>query len=77
MAFIGLANQSDSIEMTAFPEIYRQHQAVLEPGQCVAVKGRLNIRNDEPTILIENIKSLTPKTGALVAEEPPTAVASQ
>ncbi len=59
MAFIQLSNQTDSIEMTTFPEVYHSYKTLLLPGTCIAVKGRLNIRNDEPTILAEKIKILS------------------
>lgn len=62
MAFIQLANHTDSIEMTAFPETYLAYKDLLISGTCVAIKGRLNIRNDAPTILVEKIKSLAPAT---------------
>jgi DNA polymerase III subunit alpha len=58
MAFIQLSNHTDAIEMTAFPEIFQAHKDLLVPGTCVAVKGRLNIRNDAPTILVEKLKAL-------------------
>lgn len=61
MAFIQLVDHNDQIEMTAFPETYRSLQEVLRPSACVAVKGRLQLRNDEPTILVENAKLLTAK----------------
>ncbi|MEL6802585.1 MAG: DNA polymerase III subunit alpha, partial [Bacteroidota bacterium] len=59
MAFVQLVNHTDSIEMTAFPETFQQQKDLLLPGACVAVKGKLNIRNDEPTILIERVKLLS------------------
>jgi DNA polymerase III subunit alpha len=58
MAFIQLADKSDTIEMVAFPETYLQNREYLNPGTCVAVKGRLSIRNDEPTIALERVKLL-------------------
>jgi DNA polymerase III subunit alpha len=58
MAFIQLSNHNDTIEMVAFPEVYQQNRAFLVPGACVAVKGKLNIRNDAPTILIDRLKLL-------------------
>ena len=58
MAFIQLADKNDSIEMVAFPETYLQNREQLVPGTCVAVKGRLSIRNDEPTIALERVKPL-------------------
>ena len=59
MAFVTLADLKDQIEMVAFPENYaeqREHYAV---GNCIAVKGKLTIRNDEPSIAIERVKFLT------------------
>jgi len=59
MAFIGLADKNDSIEMVAFPEVYSQNREQLQAGACVAIKGKLSIRNDEPTIALEKVKMLT------------------
>ncbi|USN92719.1 MAG: DNA polymerase III subunit alpha [Candidatus Nomurabacteria bacterium] len=58
MAFIKLADQKDSIETVAFPETYRENHELLVPGNCVAVKGKFNLRNDEPSILIDKVKRL-------------------
>lgn len=60
MAFVQLSNHTDAIEMTAFPETFQSQREFLQAGNCVAIKGRLNIRNDEPNILIEKVKSLAP-----------------
>lgn len=64
MAFIKIVDLSDSIELVAFPESYSEYRELLQPGQCLAIKGKLNIRNDEPSILIERIKTLTPQENA-------------
>ncbi|MCB9811746.1 DNA polymerase III subunit alpha [Candidatus Nomurabacteria bacterium] len=69
MAFVQLVSKTDAIEMTAFPEVFQQNKELLLPGTCVAVKGRLNIRNDEPTILVERIKSLAPIQQNLVEND--------
>ena len=58
MAFIRLADTKDAIEMVAFPEAYQENKEFLVPGTCVAVKGRLSIRNDEPSIMLERAKIL-------------------
>lgn len=58
MAFIQLSNLTDSIEMVAFPEVYQAHREFLSPGACVAVKGKLSIRNEEPSILLDKLKLL-------------------
>lgn len=59
MAFIQLIDKEGQIEMTAFPETYRALQDVLKVSNCVAIKGKLQLRNDEPTILIDNAKLLS------------------
>jgi len=61
MAFVKLGNLTDSIEMVTFPETYETYKDLLFAGNCVAIKGKLSIRNDEPSILIDKIKALAPK----------------
>jgi DNA polymerase-3 subunit alpha len=58
MAFIQLSNLDDSIEMVAFPEVYQTNKDLLVPGTCVAVKGKLSIRNDQPSVLVDRLKGL-------------------
>jgi DNA polymerase-3 subunit alpha len=63
MAFVLLADREAQIELVAFPETYQENKELLVPGSCIAVKGRLSIRNQEPTIALEKAKALqTPKT---------------
>lgn len=59
MAFIVLSNKEDQIEMVAFPEVFHANKELLVPGTCVAVKGKLNIRNDQPSVLIDRLKALS------------------
>ncbi|MEY2665823.1 MAG: hypothetical protein RLZZ480_928, partial [Candidatus Parcubacteria bacterium] len=59
MAFIKLVDQTDAIELTAFPQTYAEQKDILQPGTCVAIKGKLDIRNDEPSILIDKAKRLS------------------
>ena len=60
MAFIKLSNLRSSIEMVTFPEVFNTHKDLLVPGSCVAVLGKLSIRNDEPSILVDRMKALAP-----------------
>ena len=69
MAFIKLVDQTDSIEITAFPSVYAEQKNILQPGTCVAIKGKLDIRNDEPSILIDRAKALTPTQTTLTEIE--------
>lgn len=58
MAFVVLGDQHDTIEMVAFPSTYMEQKDLFVPGQCVAIKGKLTIRNDEPSIAIDRVKVL-------------------
>ena len=58
MAFLVLADLKDTIEMVAFPETYAAQKDLFVTGTCLAIKGKLTIRNDEPSIAIERVKAL-------------------
>jgi DNA polymerase-3 subunit alpha len=62
MAFVTLADQKDQIEMVAFPTTYAEQKELFTVGQCVAIKGKLTIRNDEPSIAIDRAKNLSTET---------------
>ncbi len=62
MAFIVLGDQTDTIEMVAFPTTYAEQKDLFQIGQCVAIKGKLTIRNDEPSIAIDRVKALVTVT---------------
>jgi len=68
MAFIKLSDQTDSIETVVFPETFAQYRNLIQPGTCVAIKGKFNLRNDEPGILIDKIKNLAPTEEVLPAQ---------
>ena len=68
MAFIKLVDQTDSIELTAFPQTYLEQKDILVPGACVAIKGKLDFRNDEPSILIDKAKAFVPTQATLKSE---------
>jgi DNA polymerase-3 subunit alpha len=59
MAFVMFGDKEEMIELVAFPEVFQSYREILVPGSCIAVKGRLSIRNDEPTIALEKVKLLT------------------
>jgi len=61
MAFVKLVSKDADMELVTFPECFQDHRDLLVPGTCVAVKGKLNIRNDEPSILVDRIKALASK----------------
>ncbi len=59
MAFIALADTRDQIEMVAFPRTYTELKEVLVEGNCIAIKGKLTIRNNEPSIALDRAKLLS------------------
>ncbi|MFA6278826.1 MAG: DNA polymerase III subunit alpha [Candidatus Paceibacterota bacterium] len=58
MAFIKLEDKTDSIEAVVFPKLFKEHSAILTPGACLLVKGKVSIRNGETTLAIEELKLL-------------------
>ena len=60
MAFLVLADLKDTIEMVAFPDIYNEQKELFQVGMCLAIKGKLSIRNDEPSIIVDRAKALAP-----------------
>jgi DNA polymerase-3 subunit alpha len=60
MAFVQLVSKDESMELVTFPECFETYRELLVAGTCVAIKGKLNIRNDEPSILVDRIKRLGP-----------------
>jgi DNA polymerase III subunit alpha len=59
MAFITLGDKRDQIEMVVFPKTYVELKPILEVGSCIAIKGKLTIRNDEPSIALDRAKKLS------------------
>lgn len=64
MGFITIGDGIDSIEIVAFPEVYKTHHALFTAGSCIAVQGKLSMRNEESTIVIDRIKALVTSTEA-------------
>jgi DNA polymerase-3 subunit alpha len=58
MAFIKISDLTDTLEIVAFPKIFEKNKADLEVGKCVAIKGKLNKRNEELSMLADAIKVL-------------------
>jgi len=62
MAFLILADLKDTIEMVAFPDIYNEQKELFQVGMCLAIKGKLSIRNDAPSIVVDRAKALAIST---------------
>lgn len=58
MAFVSLVDMSGKIEVVVFPSIYEDVKNLLVSGTCIAIKGKVNLRDGEKSILADAIKGL-------------------
>jgi DNA polymerase-3 subunit alpha len=58
MAFIKISDLEGSMEAVAFPETFREFAVSLVENKCIAVKGKLSIRDGEKSIMIESLKEV-------------------
>jgi DNA polymerase-3 subunit alpha len=58
MSFIKVEDTTDSIEAVIFPRLFKEHAAIITPGSCLLVKGKVSVRNGEPSLAIEELKPL-------------------
>ena len=59
MAFVGLEDNTGSVEMLVFPKTLEQYGRFLEPTKPVVVTGRVSLREEEDTKLIcESVQRL-------------------
>jgi DNA polymerase-3 subunit alpha len=58
MAFIKISDFTDSVEVVVFPSMMQKFREVIEPGVCIAIKGKVSKRNGELSLLAEVIKRM-------------------
>ncbi len=58
MAFLKIADFTDSIEAVVFPSLYKEHADILVAEKCIALSGKVSLRNGEKSIIIEAIKEV-------------------
>jgi len=58
MAFLRIADLTDGIEAVVFPKIFTGLTKVLIPEKCIALTGKVSLRNGEKSIIIEAIKEI-------------------
>jgi DNA polymerase-3 subunit alpha len=58
MAFVTLEDQSGRIESVVFPTLFKEHAALVAPGACLLIKGKVSIRNGETSLAIDDLKPL-------------------
>ena len=58
MVFLKIADLTDSIEAVAFPSIFKESIDILVPEKCIAISGKVSLRNGEKSIIIEAMKEV-------------------
>ena len=58
MMFVKIADFTGSIEAVLFPKTYEQYRTLFALEKCVAIRGRISMRNDTPSIVVEKAKEL-------------------
>lgn len=58
MAFVRIADLTDSIDAVIFPDAFPNARPLLFPDRCVAIKGTVTSRNGERSFIIEAVKGL-------------------
>ncbi len=56
MAFLKISDLTGSIEAVAFPLIFKESVDILMPEKCIALSGKVSLRNGEKSIIIEAVK---------------------
>jgi DNA polymerase-3 subunit alpha len=59
MAFATLEDATGSIEIVIFPKTYSQCKDILLPDTPLLVSGKLDLRDDRPSLLVSHLQSLS------------------
>ncbi len=58
MAFVKISDYSEMLEMVVFPKTMSGCRDLLIKDKCVAVKGKISLRNGEISLIVDKIKEL-------------------
>lgn len=58
MAFAKFSDKTGAIDAVVFSKLYAEKHALLIPESCVLIKAKISRRNDETSLVLENIKAL-------------------
>jgi DNA polymerase-3 subunit alpha len=61
MAFVTLEDETGSIEAVVFPKVYDKISNLLEENKAVYIEGKINIRDGNPSILVDVLSDQVPK----------------
>ncbi len=58
MAFLKLGDLTGTIEAVVFPDTFREFATLFVVNKCVAIRGKLTIRDGEKSVAIESLKEV-------------------
>jgi len=58
MAFVKISDFDDTLETVVFPKTMKEFKHLLVKDKCVALKGKISLRNGEISLLIDKVKEL-------------------
>lgn len=58
MAFLKIADLTDSIEAVVFPTLFAKSIDTFVAEKCIALSGKVSLRNGEKSIIIEGVKEI-------------------
>jgi DNA polymerase III subunit alpha len=58
MAFLKIADFTGSIEAVVFPSVYTENAEILVAEKCIALTGKISLKNGEKSIIIEKLKEI-------------------
>jgi DNA polymerase-3 subunit alpha len=58
MAFVKMADFSTTMEVVLFPEIYENTKKIFDGENCIAIEGKISLRNGGVSLLAEKIRKI-------------------
>ncbi len=58
MLFVKISDMSGSIECVVFPRVFQEFKDFFVPEKCIAVKGKISMRNGAVSVIADKAKSL-------------------
>ncbi|MCF7834178.1 MAG: DNA polymerase III subunit alpha [Candidatus Pacebacteria bacterium] len=58
MAFLNIEDLTGNIEAVVFPSLFKDKKEIIQKEKCIALSGKVSIRNGEKSIIIEDMKEI-------------------
>ena len=58
MAFLKISDFTGSIDAVVFPSLFTTHTEIFVPEKCIAFSGKISLKDNEKSIIIEKVKEI-------------------